>query len=121
MVRFPMNRWLRFVMALCLLTASFSLFSLSVPATAFADTGSLLMPDDPSSPEGPTVGDPDVPMGPGDGKTSTTWSLLGRADVTRTVSVQGARPAGDVTASGSVVLNQLRFLLLNLRGLYLGF
>lgn len=121
MIRFSMNRWLGFVLALCLLTASFFLLSMSAPATALADSGSLLMPSDPTSPGGPAMGDPDVPMGPGDGKSATTWKPLGRVEVGRELSVQGARPVGDATASGSVVMDHVRLLLLNLRSLYLGF
>jgi hypothetical protein len=121
MVRFSMNRWLGFVLTLCLFTASFFLLSLSAPATALAEPGSLLVPSDPSSPGGPTVGDPDVPMGPGDGKSGTVWKPLGRVEVGRTMSVQGTRRVGDVTATGSVVMDRLRLVLLSLRSLYLGF
>ena len=121
MVRFSMNRWLGFVLALCLLTASSFLLSMSAPSTALAGSGSLLVSSDPISPGGPAVGDPDVPMGPGDGKSASTLMSLGRVEAGRRVSVQGSRPAGDVTASGSVVMDHVRLLLLSLRGLYLGF
>lgn len=121
MIRFSMNRWLGFVLALCLLTASSFLLSMSAPATALADSGSMLMPSDPTSPAGPAVGDPDVPMGPGDGKSAMAWKPLGRVEVGRRASVQEARSVGDVTASGSVVMDQVRLLLLSLRSLYLGF
>jgi hypothetical protein len=50
-----------------------------------------------------------------------TWKPLGRVEVSRRASVQGARPAGDVAASGSVVMDHVRLLLLGLRSLYLGF
>ena len=120
MVRFTMNRWWGFVLTLCLLTASFCLLSLSAPATALADTGSRLLASDPAVPGGgSTIGDPDVPMGPGDGKSGWTSNYLHKAD--RAVSVQEARCVGDATVPSSVVANHLRLLLLSLRGFYLGF
>jgi hypothetical protein len=120
MVRFSMNRWLGFVLALCLLTASFFLLlSVSAPTTASADSSSLLVPKEPASSGGPTFGDPDVPLGPGDGKSGMGRRLQGRVEVGRTV--QGARHVGDVTATGGVVMDHVRLVLLSLRGLYLGF
>lgn len=122
MVRFTLNRWSGFVLTLCLLTASFLLLNASAPSTARAETGgSLLLPTDPTSPGGSAQGDPDVPMGPGDGKSGLTWKRVGRVDVNRTVVVQEARRAGDVTVTGSVVMDHVRLLLSSLRSLYLGF
>lgn len=121
MVRFSMNRWLGFLLTLCLLTASFFLLSTTAPATALADSNTLLMPSEPISPTGPTNGDPDVPMGPGDGKASLTWKPIGRVEAGRTVTPLGVRPAGDAAVPGSVVVDRMRLLLLSLRSLYLGF
>jgi hypothetical protein len=121
MIRFSMNRWSGFLLTLCLLTVSFFLLGLSAPATALADSNTLLMPSEPISPSGPANGDPDVPMGPGDGKAGLTWKPLGRVDAERTVTRLSVRPAGDVAVSGSVVVDRMRLLLLSLRSLYLGF
>ncbi len=122
MVRFQMNRWMGFVLALCLFTASFSL--LSVPSHAAMFTGSAYLPNpgDPTASGGaPAAGDPDVPLGPGDGRTGLTSRSIGRVAVGHTVSTQEVGLAGDVTTSGSFWMNHVRLLLLNLRGLYLGF
>ena len=121
MIRFSMNRWLGFLLTLCLFTASFLLLGVSAPTVALADTYSLLLPSDPGNPGGPAVRDPDVPMGPGDGKSTFSCRPLGRVEVDRGVTKLGARPAGDVTASGSVVVDRVRLVLLSLRSLYLGF
>jgi hypothetical protein len=120
MVRFSMNRWLGFVLALCLLTTSFFLLlSVSAPATASAESGSVLAPKEPTSSGGPTFGDPDVPLGPGDGKSGMGRRPQGRVELARTV--QGIRHVGDVTVTGSVVMDRVRLVLLSLRSLYLGF
>lgn len=121
MVRFSMNRWLGFLLTLCVFTASFFLLSASAPTVALADSNTLLLPSDPSTSGGPTVGDPDVPMGPGDGKTTYSWRPLGGVEADRRVTKLGVRPAGDVAASGSVVVDRLRLVLLSLRGFYLSF
>jgi hypothetical protein len=118
MVRFSMDRWLGFLLTLCLLIASSSLLSAPASAAVLAGPSFLQAPGDPASSGGSAAGDPDVPMGPGDGRSSLTWRSQGRVDVIRT---QGVRPAGDVTASGSVVVDHVRLLLLSLRSLYLGF
>jgi hypothetical protein len=121
MVRFSMNRWLGFVLTLCLVAVSLSL--LSAPSSG-AIIGSVYLenPGDGSDIGAASAsGDPDVPLGPGDGRSDLTSRSIGRVQVVRTVSTQEARLTGDVTTSGSVWMSHMRLLLLSLRGLNLGF
>ena len=117
MFRFSVNRSWAFVLTLCLFTTCFFLFTAQLPSVASADSGSFsLLTDEPPP---PSLGDPDVPMGPGDGKA-------GKLSVVRNVSNQvvlqnGARPAGDGTVPASVVMNDVQLFLLGLRSLYLRF
>ena len=118
MVRFPMNRWWGFVLTLCLFTVSFVLLGASTPAVALADS-SMLLPEETPGGGGSASGDPDIPLGPGDGITVWSWTDVGTMD--RTAVVHEARPAGDVATSRSVAMNRLRLWLLGLRSLYPGF
>jgi hypothetical protein len=117
MVRHAMNRWWGFVLTLCLFTVSFVLTGVSVPPAALAASSALLPEDTPEG--GASCGDPDIPLGPGDGVSIWTWTDPGTVDCT--VSVPEARPAGDVAASHSVAMNRLRLWLLGLRSFSLGF
>ena len=121
MVRFPMNRWLGFFLTLCLLTASFSLLSAPSSAAVFSGSVCLQNPGDPTSGGGTNAGDPDVPLGPGDGRSDLSSRSIGRVGLNRAVSTQETCLAGDVTVSGSAWMGHVRLLLLSLRGLYLGF
>ena len=116
MLRFSWNRWWVFILTLCLFTTGFALLGSSAPSVAAAEAYRVPSADQPSP--GPGVGDPDLPLGPGDGKTS---GLVVRSTSRRVVVQQEVRPAGDVTTSDSVLVERLRLLLLSLRSLYLGF
>ena len=70
MLRLSANRWWAFVLTLCLLTTCFFLITVQSPSVARAGSGSCYLPTDDPPSDSPSLGDPDVPMGPGDGKTS---------------------------------------------------
>ena len=118
MFRFRMNRSWAFVLTLCLFTTCFFLFTAQLPSAVIADSGSFSAPTD-EVPSSPSLGDPDVPMGPGDGK-------VGKLNVVRygsnqVVSQNGARPVGDGAVPTSVVMNRVQLFLLSLRIFYLRF
>jgi hypothetical protein len=117
MLRFGLNRWWALVLTLCLFTAG-SLLTAQIPSVASADTGSSYQPAD-DQPTRPMLGDPDVPMGPGDGKAGGKYVVGSRR--TQVVPQAGARPVGDGAAPISVAMDRLRLFLLGLRSLYLGF
>jgi hypothetical protein len=120
MLRFSLNRWWAFILALCLFTACLVVSTARGPTVANASSASpVLNPSDQQGPGGGSFGDPDVPVGPGQG-------LIGKTSVSRggskgAVSGAGARPAGDGTVPSSVVMQRLRIVLLSLRNRYLGF
>ncbi len=121
MVRISMNPWLGVVLTLCLVIASLSLLSTPASAAWMLSTNLLSNPD-PASSGGSPAGDPDVPMGPGDGRSGVSSRSFGAVRAGRTVSTQEVGRAGDVITSDSVVtIANVRLLLLSLRGLYLGF
>jgi hypothetical protein len=117
MLRFNPNRWWAFVLTLCLFTACFFLLTAQIPSVASADPGSSYMPVD--DPPVPTLGDPDVPMGPGDGKAGKTVVI--RTGGNQVLQQGGACPVGDGAVPTSVVMDRLSLLLLSLRSFYLRF
>ena len=118
MLRFTWNRWWAFVLTLCLFTVCSLLFTAQVPSVAIASSGTVYMPTD-DQPPAPSLGDPDVPMGPGDGKVGKSFAW--RGEMSQVVRQNGACPAGDGVAPTSVVMNRLRLIVLSLRSFYLRF
>jgi hypothetical protein len=116
MLRFQSNRWWAFVLTLCLLTACFFFLTTQRPTAAFASQG-LSIPDDPSMPAGPGIGDPDVPITPGAQKTGRSRIAHGSAE--RVVVEGPSVPAGDGVPASSVLMERLRLFLLSLRACYL--
>ncbi|HVP14734.1 MAG TPA: hypothetical protein VMS88_04260 [Terriglobales bacterium] len=119
MSRFSMNRWWALLLALGLFTAClFLLSSATMPTPARADgSGSQLLPSEPV-PGG--YGDPDVPIGPGQGKGGKTV-VITRGGCGVQVNEAGVRTAGDGRTPLSVVVTRLRLFLASLRGFYLRF
>jgi hypothetical protein len=117
MLRFTLNRWWALVLTLCLFTACF-LFTAQVPSVASASTGSSSYMPSEDQPPVPALGDPDVPMGPGDGRHGGKSAASGRNQM---VPQNGVRPVGDGMAPISVSMDRLRLFLLGLRSLYLSF
>jgi hypothetical protein len=118
MLRFKSNRWWAFVLTLCLFTCCLLALSARFPSVASASDGSYSIADQSPVPGG-SVGDPDVPMGPGDGKAGKTCVV--RGGVSEAVLQNGARPVGDGAVSTSVVMDRLHLFLLGLRSFYLRF
>jgi hypothetical protein len=118
MLRFNVNRSWAFVLTLCLLTTCCFLVTAQLPSVASADTDKTYIPVDESLPP-PSLGDPDVPMGPGDGKF-VQLSVV-RDKPNQVASQNGARLAGDGAVPASVVMNRVQMILLGLRSLYLRF
>lgn len=121
MVRSSWNRWLVVVMTLCLVTASLSLLNAPASASALFGSSHLANPGDPTSSTVANAGDPDVPMGPGDGRTGVTAKSFGRTGVVCRVSSREVGRAGDALTLDNVVMTNVRLMLLSLRGFYLGF
>ena len=118
MLRFNANRSWVFVLTLCLFTTCFFLFTVQLPSVAIAGPGSsFLSSNDP--PPAPSLGDPDVPMGPGDGKAGKF--VVVRSGSNQVVSQSGVRPVGDGAVPTSVVMDRVQLFLLGLRSLYLLF
>jgi hypothetical protein len=116
MVRFKVNREWAFILTLCLFTTCFFLLGAQSPSPAHAvhslGEKALTMGD------GSTLsGDPDVPVGPGDGAPST----VGSSSVSRVVSQTGASSLGEGAAPTSVLMRSLRIVLLSLRHCLLRF
>lgn len=116
MLRFTWNRWWAFVLTLCLFTVCAFLLTAQVPSVVSANPSSAYMPADDQLPPSPSVGDPDVPMGPGDGKAGKGFVV--RVETGQVVRQNGASPVGDGVAPTSVVMNRLRLIVLSLRSLY---
>jgi hypothetical protein len=119
MLRFNVNRSWGFVLTLCLFTTCLFLYTAQSPTVASAGgSGSFTeATGDPVPP--PSLGDPDVPMGPGDGK-------IGKGSVVRNGSNQvvlqhGASPAVGGAVPTSVVMSRMQLFLLGLRILFLRF
>jgi hypothetical protein len=117
MLRFRVNRSWAFVLTLCLFTTCFFLFAAQLPTVASADSGSFYIATD--EPPPPSLGDPDVPMGPGDGKAGKLSVV--RSGPNQVVSKNRARPVSNGAVPTSVVMNRLQLFLLGLRSLYLRF
>ena len=117
MLRFRLNRSWAFVLTLCLFTTCFCLLTARLPAVAHAGTGSFSVSTDEPPPL--AVGDPDVPAGPGEGKTGKLSVV--RNGSNQVVQQNMACPVGDGVALTSVVGNPVRLFLLSLRSLYLRF
>jgi hypothetical protein len=118
MLRFNPNRWWAFVLTLCLFITCFFLLTAQVPSVASADSGLAYQPMV-ELPSGPAFGDPDVPMGPGDGKAGKAF--VSRAGGNQVLQQSGARPVGDGAVPTSVVMDRLSLFLLSLRSFYLRF
>jgi len=110
MVRFAANRGWAFILTLCLLTACFVVLapSLSPPAWAEHSLG-----DSPSDAiDAPAMtGDPDVPMGPGDGAPSR----LVTGSSGQVASQTAVTPVYLGGTARSVVVNRLHLVVLGLR------
>ena len=117
MVRFNPNRSWAFVLTLCLFTTCLFVFTAQLPSVARADLGGSLLAEDQPPPT--WLGDPDVPMGPGDDLTDGVTIV--RSVTYQAVSQSGARPARDGAVPISVAMDRLRLFLLSLRSLFLGF
>jgi len=117
MFRFSVNRSWAFVLTLCLFTTCFFLFTVQLPSVASAGPCSFSVLAD--EPQPPSFGDPDVPMGPGDGKAGKLSVV--RNGSNQVASQNGARLVGDGAVPTSVVMNRLQLFLLGLRSLYLRF
>ena len=117
MLRFSVNRSWAFVLTLCLFTTCFFLFTAQLASVASADSGSFYVSVD--EPPPPSLGDPDVPMGPGDGKVGKLSVV--RSGPNQVVSKNGARPVGDGAVLTSVGMNRMHLFLLGLRSVYLRF
>jgi len=117
MFRFSVNRSWAFVLTLCLFITCSFLITAQWPSVANADSGSSCYM--PSEDQPPSLGDPDVPMGPGDGKAGKFVASRGGSN--QMMSQSGARPVGDGTVSASVVMDRVQLFLLGLRSLYLRF
>jgi hypothetical protein len=119
MLRFRVNRSWGFVLTLCLFTTCFFLVTAQLPSVASAASGGFSRPADDQTP-GSSLGDPDVPMGPGDGKAGNLSVV--RNGSSQVVSQNGIRPVSDgAVPASSVVMNRLQLFLLGLRSLYLRF
>jgi hypothetical protein len=119
MLRFRVSRSWGFVLTLCLFTTCFFLATAQLPPVANAGSRNFSMPTIDEPPSGSSLGDPDVPMGPGDGKVGSLSVV--RNGSNQVVSQNGARPVGDGAVPASVVMNRVQLLLLGLRSLYLRF
>ena len=120
MLRFNWNRSWAFVLTLCLFTVCSLLFTFHAPSVARAGTTNAYLPsEDQLIPPSPSAGDPDVPMGPGDGKVGKTTARGGAGS--QVLRQNGVRPAGDGSAPISVAMSRLRLVVLGLRSLYLRF
>jgi hypothetical protein len=120
MLRFTRNRWWAFVLTLCLFTVCALLLTAQAPAYAGARSANQQKPAN-EDPPMPSFGDPDVPMGPGDGRTGMTFVSRGGGVGSQVVQQNGACPAGDGVAPNSVVMDRLRLIVLGLRSFYLRF
>jgi hypothetical protein len=118
MLRSGVNRSRAFVLALCLFTSCFFLHAAQLPSVASAGQGGFRESAD-ELPPGESLGDPDVPMGPGDGKAGKLGVV--RNGSNQVVSKNVDRPAGDGTVPASVAMNRVQLFLLGLRSLYLRF
>jgi hypothetical protein len=119
MLRLSANRWWAFVLTLCLLTTCFFLITVQSPSVARAGSGSCYLPTDDPPSDSPSLGDPDVPMGPGDGKTSKF--VVVHSGSNQVMSKDGTRPVGDGAVLTSVGMNRMHLFLLGLRSVYLRF
>lgn len=119
MLRFTWNRWWAFVLTLCLSTVCALLLTAHFPSVARANTGTYLSSDD-QSPLGPSVGDPDVPAGPGQGRVGKGSGVV-RSGTNQAVQRNGVGPVGDGVAPDSVLMDRLRLIVLSLRSLCLRF
>ncbi len=118
MLRFSMNRWWAFILALCLFTVGLFALHAQSPSACRADDGggpSFTTPSDPP----PAYGDPDVPSGPGAGKTGRGYTVRGA--LTPTIQTPVDRPTGEGTVTTSALMQRLRLFLLSFRSLYLHF
>jgi hypothetical protein len=116
MFRFGVNRSWAFVLTLCLFTTCFS--AVQPPSASSAGSPSSFIAGDLGVVD-PQLGDPDVPTGPGEGKSGGL--SIGASGPTRVVRYNQARPVGDGVVPSSVVSDRVRVFLLSLRSLYLRF
>ena len=124
MLRFSVNRWWAFILALCLVAACFFVLAAQAPSVAQASSiTSVATPaPDPSSSGGNNFGDPDVPVGPGQGLSGKNGvSRMYGSSAKAVVSRSGSSPVGDGAVPASVVMEGLRLLLLSWRSLQFGF
>lgn len=118
MFRFSWNRSWGFVLTLCLFTSCFYLLTVQSASVANAGPQGCYMPID-DLPPAPSLGDPDVPMGPGDGKFGRNVGI--HSGTSQVVTQSGIRPPSDGAISTSVVMNRVQLFLLGLKSLYLRF
>jgi hypothetical protein len=114
MFRFSVNRSWAFILALCLFTTC--LFTVQLPSAASAAGAKICVSlDDPWPSQ--SLGDPDVPTGPGDGKVGGLSGV--RTKSNQVVLQGGARPVVGRAALASVVMDRVQLFLLSLRSFYL--
>jgi hypothetical protein len=118
MLRFRVNRSWAFVLTLCLFTTCFFLFTVQLPSVASAGPSGFYVSTD-EQPAPSSLGDPDVPMGPGDGKVGKVSVV--RNGSNQVVSQNGARLVNEGAVPTNVVMNRMQLFLLGLRSLYLRF
>lgn len=115
MLRFRVNRSWAFVLTLCLFTTC--LMAAQLPSAASAGGSKICVSLEDSFPPS-SLGDPDVPTGPGDGGVVGPNGV--RSGSNQVVRQNGTRPAGD-GAPASVVIDRVKLFLLGLRSLFLRF
>ncbi len=112
MLRFAPNRWWAFVLALAFFVCCIALFSVQAPSTAQAlqVTGT----DDPvgQAPQ-PGIGDPDVPITPGQPKPGKAAPYQGGA--MQPLNAQGLAPQGEGLSPTSATMMRLRVFWMILR------
>ncbi len=119
MLRFSVNRWWAFILTLFLFSACFLVVSARCPTVAYATQVAPVM-DPGGNPGGVSgFGDPDVPVGPGQGYVGKT--SIARGGSRGSVAGGTVRSGGDGTPVSSVLMQRLRLILLSLRSRFIGF
>ncbi len=117
MLRFTANRWWAFILALCLFTVGFLALTAQAPSVCRADDSgpSYTTTTDPP----PAYGDPDVPSGPGAGRTGRMYVV--RGGMRPTTQTFSGPPTGEGPTTTSALVERLRLFLLSLRSYVFGF
>jgi len=115
MLRFSVNRSWAFVLTLCLFTTCFTI--VQPPSVGAASPSCFVTMD--SKIADPQLGDPDVPTGPGEGRSGSL--TVGSGGAIQVVQYNQARRVDDGVVLTSVVMDRVHLFLLSLRSLYLRF